>query len=704
MEWRVASHTIGLISSTIRSMSDAQVLGGDMWIVGGKGVGLLNCMWVFDRSAGHWELKTPGGHYIPPPRDGHTVTVVDAKEFAQNLVVFGGQADPVAEPEGGEEGRTKKMASRVKTVHERNLLGDMFGYSVATNEWTRLDPPTAPPVRRGHSCVLWKRTGVDLVETAEEPKQRKQVHGEDPGDEEADAVAFAKKMAQYRRDRKSAVLANMALVLYGGSGIDPMRGEEKILNDVWEYFFKENTWRVMPTTGLRPAGAYNHACALVGNDMVVSGGITPPKFNEGPAPASSAVGAVVVKRLAPTFGGVHVLDLSNRHWSFVPLCGADGHDFAFSLHGHKMVAGSSPGKIFMFGGRETISATATTKTPLPKRSRHKTRKMSAGDAPGYELYELDLREETIDRVEVRGNVPEARFGHVAVAVPEWHPKDTKPGMDLRGKMLPREGGRPVLLVYGGNRAGQGGYCTNEVLELYYNPVPDPGGPRVRIGGMAVGESALDNENSQELEDMDMGGLASHSFERPMSPSGSPGGRPVSPGRRPGSPGSTIGSVMTKMSGASRRSHKKDMSKKPKPETLWVKSLRPILGPPLKGKTASPSNFQELKMALSFPLSGKVEEVTDDGHGHGSTSLHGSVHGHKHATKADISSPMSPLGGTLGSPERNPFPVGSSDYKKRYHRDLLAKSTALAPLIKSLKLTDAREQYDTAFGKVQDTKR
>jgi hypothetical protein len=330
--------------------------------------------------------------------------------------------------------------------------------------------------------------------------------------------------------------------------------------------------------------------------------------------------------------------------------------------------------------------------------------MSAGDAPGYELFELDLREETIDRVEVRGILPETRFGHVAVAVPEWHPKDVKPGKDMRGKMLPREGGRPMLLVYGGNRAGQGGYCTNEVFELYYNPVPDLGGQRVRIAGLAVGESALDNENSQEFDDLEIGGLASHSFERPLSPGGSPGGRPGSPGGgRPGSPGSTIGSVMTKASGASRRSQKKDTSKKPKPETLWAKSLRPILGPPLKGKQASPSNFQELKMALSFPLSGKVEELAEDGHGHGSASLHGSVHGskhgHKHATKADISPPRSPLEG----PERNPFPVGSPDYKKRYHRDLLAKSTALAPLIKNLKLADAREQYDTAFGKVVDSK-
>ena len=695
-EWRSVSHTAGLTSSTIRSMSAGAVLDGDVYLFGGKGVGLLSSLWKFDRLTGHWEELNAGG-CIPGARDGHTLTPVPAPEFPYDFVTIGGQQ--AAKPPDGDA--PKKMSSKVKTVLERNLVGDMYGYNAKKNEWTRLDPPVVPPVRRGHSVVLWNRSGVD-ARMVEEPKRRKIMHGEEFDEDEEEEI-YKKKCAKYKKDVAAAALDNMALILYGGSGIDPMRGEEKILNDTWEYFFRENTWRIIPTTGPRPAGNYNHAAALVGNDMIVTGGITPPKFNEpeqkGP---QGALGAH--RKLAPTSGGVHVLNLSTRTWSFVPLTTPEGNHFPFSLHGHCLASAGGPGKLFMYGGRESIAANATAKSPLPKRSRRgRTRRMSAGNPPGYELFVLDMNEGTVCEVESRGVAPEDRFGHVMLTVPEWHPREKRsvpvPPLGQSKKAAPkREGGQPLLLVYGGNRTGEGGYCHNEVYELFYDPQPRDV-RSVSIEGVAVGEAGLDNENSMELEEGmdDRGGLegGTKSFISVGGGlGGGPPGSPTSPGSRPLSPGSTVHSQLSMGTFQSKRQSSvlNKREKTHKPETLWVKSLRPILGPPLSGKPASPSNFQELKMALSYPLSGKVEE---EGSQNGDSSPKKDGHGHGHGRHGgEFASDTDSLTSDI---EDNPFPKGSSDWKKRHQKNLMKKSQTLAPLMKGLNINTARDVYDGKYG-------
>ena len=720
LEWRVVNHSEGLVSSTIRSMSAALIHKGDMYIMGGKGVGLLDAVWRFDRGTGQWDQLETTGYHQPCPRDGHSITGVNVPQFPYDFVIFGGQKNAV--PQTGEP--HKKMASKVKTVAERSLLGDMFGFNIAKAEWTRLDPPVAPPMRRGHSTVLWKKSGADMV-VVEEPKPRKFHHGDD-FDEVAEEKEFKKRYAAYIKERDAAALSNIALIVYGGSGIDPMRGEEKTLNDIWEYYFNENTWRMVTTTGPRPSGAYNHACVVTGDTMLVSGGITPPKFNE---PAETTPGPTgIVKKLAPTCGGMHLLDLSTKTWTFLRLCGPDGNDFPFALSDHQMVLHpTSPGRIFMFGGRQTITPHATIKKALPKPNRRgsMSRRMSDGDAPGFGLYEIDLQEETIDPVETRGQGPVSRFGHVLLSLPEWHPSDVakrpaEPVVRMRVKQPPRDGGRPMLLVYGGNRSGQGGYCRNEVYELFDNPAPPPVSRRPGSPGsisMAVGESGLDAEMSQELEETlgglrDMGsGTGSQMFANmslASSARNDPGGRrSPSPTQRPDSPNT----ILTGVSKASeRRSVRKPSPRKAKPDTLWVKTLRPILGPPTRGKPRSPSNFHELKLALSYPLSAKVADETSDDeldspsqHKHGSNhSGHGHEHGHSEILggvspgKGSRQNSPSKLG-RLPSPEKNPFPPGSPDYKRRERAEQQVKALALAPLITGMDLTAARGLYSKVIG-------
>ena len=42
----------------------------------------------------------------------------------------------------------------------------------------------------------------------------------------------------------------------------------------------------------------------------------------------------------------------------MPLTTPEGNHFPFSLHGHCLASAGGPGKLFMYGGRESIAANA----------------------------------------------------------------------------------------------------------------------------------------------------------------------------------------------------------------------------------------------------------------------------------------------------------------------------------------------------------
>ena len=227
LKWSQVSSSQEQNSTTIRCNTSGIVKNGDMYLFCGKGVGLLESSWKFDKAKKSWELLENDGH-CPPPRDGLTANIIESSIVPYDVVIFGGQSTP---PEPKEH----HVPSRIKTIRERSLLGDMWGFKCDNNKWTRLDPTVAPSPRRGHSIVLWKRVGFGADMFQNDNYHNNNNNNDGPENDDSN-----------HKSRKKSKVTNidktMKLVLYGGSGIDPIRGEETILNDVWEYSFDKNRW------------------------------------------------------------------------------------------------------------------------------------------------------------------------------------------------------------------------------------------------------------------------------------------------------------------------------------------------------------------------------------------------------------------------------------------------------------------------------
>ena len=633
-KWTQVSSSQEQNSTTIRCNTSGIVKNSDMYLFCGKGVGLLESSWKFDKTKKSWELLETDGP-SPPPRDGLTATIIESNSVPYDVIIFGGQSTP---PEPKEH----HVPSRIKTIRERTLLGDMWGFECDNNKWTRMDPTVAPSPRRGHSVVLWKRVGFGADMFQDDNHNNNSSHD---GPENHDS--------SNNKSRKKSKVTNidktMKLVIYGGSGIDPIRGEETILNDVWEYSFDKNRWFQSPIQGgMKPPGSYNHACTLVRSDMIVSGGIGQPKFNEGPLDNKKKN----VLRELPVESGIWVLDLNNMSWSHVELTDQYGMSFQFCMHSHSMIAHPTRNDtILLFGGRETVSPfTASKRKDIMNvtsdmnnnfkkgRKKQSLMKNDISAINSWGLYAINLRKMSIIECQPEGDVPENRFGHIACAIPTSQDRKEKQKNKNNRWSSPTKNNdnTPILLLYGGSRTGVGGYCSNEVFELKEVPSNKnqlPNTLNSRSGSPASAMSLAEKSGASRASRQSRASraasanaeLQAESFlnsKQSFSPSdkkqtgfeesfdasswGFAQGNERSGGDIPGMDGSPVSPLSIEGDRRLRTTGNMDMGgRKQKQETLWIKSLKPILGPTSYDKPASPSNFKELKLALSYSRSDKM---------------------------------------------------------------------------------------------------
>jgi hypothetical protein len=671
-EWRKVDSEKGQSSCTIRSNSAGIIKGSDFFLFAGKGVGLLDVVWKYSLTENVWTLVNCLGQ-LPCRRDGHSSTLIENKAVPYDVILFGGQSTPEVIADTGENDsrKPKALQSRVKTISSRSLLGDTYAFNCSTSTWRRIDPSMCPPLRRGHSCILWKRPVNFKFEPIHAPH-----HDDDykPTMEEQELLK-QQNIKKKEKEENQAQLKSLKLVVYGGSGIDPVRGEEKILNDIWLYSFEDNSWALGETHGERPSGSYNHTCTIVGDDMIISGGIHPPKYN----------GTPTLSAQDHSEGCLFILDLPNMTWSTLQLHKPNGSIFEFPMHGHTMVLNPSQQfTMLLYGGRETVSALATAnrkdssppKIKSPKHSNN--RKMSYGNnMPHASLTLIDLQRRLATPIDPVGEFqPEARFGHVALTVPiprrrkNGNMADSYPVEESKSKLKPV----PIMVLYGGNKSDQGGYCNGEVYELFLKNVPNRKPDDKKDVEMFGGEL----EDAHSVTSASHGSPVSlregHTLERASSPPS---------GTR--SPGGGVGALtgMSVMSGIETgvsfqntslpKVESPSRKKSPGKQTLWVKSLRPILGPSTRKKGTMPSNFDELKLALTYPLSYKHD-------------LDSPLHDR----------PAASLGRKTES-EAVPQFIADSDFRRKEHKKQIHdRVNNLGSQTKRLNITNVKKMYKAQF--------
>ena len=62
--------------------------------------------------------------------------------------------------------------------------------------------------------------------------------------------------------------------MFGGSGPEPVKSRDVLLDDLWAFELDINKWRKLPIKGEVPSARCNHDSVLVGDNLYIYGGVT----------------------------------------------------------------------------------------------------------------------------------------------------------------------------------------------------------------------------------------------------------------------------------------------------------------------------------------------------------------------------------------------------------------------------------------------
>lgn len=467
-----------------------------LWILmgAGAGTGRSNEVWKFSLKNQEWMPITASGD-IPTARDGHTATFIGGGKF----LLFGGQGVPTvnlkAHKAGGEGG-----ASKIKTMLAREVFNDVHEFNCATMTWTPLFPHGTPPIsRRLHSANFINYDDVTMTGALAV----------------RNGIAAASAGGQHRRGMNNAIpskhtggskpntgnaaqqgIPDKSLVIYGGCGIEPSKKTEQVFNDLWVFAMErkegKGEWVNLTTRGAVPRPQSGHKSELIGETLVVVGGIPATPFSLSKADQGLS------STLATITSDVMTLNVRNLTWSYVDLRDPVGRRVKLNLHGHSLsreLSDSQNTHVLIFGGKTT----AADSTQHDHQYRPK-------EPISHTLWQLDVVTGTTTPLHAKGSVknPENRYGHLGVctfgqSVSESRRDGTTRPFSASAK--PKQ----VLVIFGGSALDAGGFVDPEVYALYrsvrtgIDPVDEVGvgqGTQGSVGSQYSGASVVSSYVSQ----------------------------------------------------------------------------------------------------------------------------------------------------------------------------------------------------------------
>lgn len=143
-DWK-SVQSFGRIVPPMRVNSAVTVNNNAAYCIGGKGVGQSNAMWKFHLDTSEWEELEPTGE-APKERDSHTLTSIGNNK----LLLFGGQG---RKTNNDRKLRQTKLQT-YKVFQSKELFNDTHIFDTAENAWHRiLCKSQVPFSRRGHTAT-----------------------------------------------------------------------------------------------------------------------------------------------------------------------------------------------------------------------------------------------------------------------------------------------------------------------------------------------------------------------------------------------------------------------------------------------------------------------------------------------------------------------------------------------------------------------
>jgi N-acetylneuraminic acid mutarotase len=267
----------------------AAVCGNELYMFGGLGggpEGRYNLLCALNFNTMNWRVERPLEGAPPPPCCKHSMVSYD-----RSLYLYGG------------EGEFEGEYCRGDLRSTRHIHNKMYKYDTRAATWHALPTVGEPPERR---------------------------------------IPFA------RRNHSSVIVEDFhsgaSVLIYAGSGLEPIKARDRLLNDMWAFNVKKESWTYVNHTGQIPTPRAGHSATLIKSAMYVYGGVV-----------ESASGG------SGTSTELHCFDTQNLVWSEIHYTGSGpGGVFNHAAVYHPW--SHNEGKILVFGGRRSGSSESPTST------------------------------------------------------------------------------------------------------------------------------------------------------------------------------------------------------------------------------------------------------------------------------------------------------------------------------------------------------
>lgn len=431
----------------IRINSQGHIYKDDLilFLGAGAGVGRSQEVWKFNLKTLNWTVMEAKGD-IPPARDGHTVTYVGKGKF----ILFGGQGVPYENEKS--EKITETLA--VKTYLVRELYNSMYQLDIDNEHWTRFEEDgTTPMGRRGHTMNFLPPMSKKAKIAAQNDNYSLS-SSQDYGSTNSNS-----RYKKHHHHHEDLTIPDYSIILYGGSGIESSRYTEYYFNDLWVFNLKVKSWTRQRTKGFKPRALFDHRSEIVGDYLVVVGGLTGREGKE-----------------SSYFTDVLTLNTKTCTWNSIDLYDPRGKSAKLKLHGFSMTKNTreddnnfNPHSLIIFGGRETVEAKRAQTEGAGRLSPRKKKQK-----PQPTVFKLDIERGQLTPFKTKNEAPINRYGHIGVCstdVDSLISTETSNNSKKKNSLLvpldqnEPEPDVPLLYVYGGSATENGGFCDPVVYQL-----------------------------------------------------------------------------------------------------------------------------------------------------------------------------------------------------------------------------------------------
>jgi hypothetical protein len=433
------------------------------------GYGRASEVWKFSLSERIWSKAICTGD-APSPRDGLSGSYIGNGKF----VIFGGQGFP--EPN---QKMTKGAAeySRSKTFNKRDILNDLCEFDCVEQKWTPIYPDGLlfPMGRRGHSAIyidsnlgqINNVVGNGDDQSIDGKSIKSNISISSSSASKTSSVSVKTNKTGRSKIQALSPITKDSLVIFGGAGIELSKYTEQIYNDMWVYSYSNNTWaRIIAKGGIDPKPVFQHRMERCGDSLVVIGGI----FGQ-------LKSLVQVNQDLVNNTDVMIFNMITASWSFLKLWESSGSFARFNFHGFTTALDIQDKKnsILIFGGRDIVTkldASLSRVTPIMTVSRS----TGFGQRALTNTFLLDVDTQSIQSLNVP-NMPSDRYLHFGTSAVDadlmskyYVTKEQKQHNKAKRRRKKNDAPIPhkvehLMYVFGGASTDSSGFCDPVLYEL-----------------------------------------------------------------------------------------------------------------------------------------------------------------------------------------------------------------------------------------------